>query len=237
MELVIKVFLQLGKYYGWKDMPSKKEVATVVSRLEREGVLGDPSDILNPQRWDEITLVLAHHTMSVQSGTELKTWGLMLRILKVAKEEGKITGAAWQLLGLAPAGEGAGCAPTTNRGTEESLRESQKGVNAPQDNGQTESEDGVGSVVTCRCSNDTIRPTPTTPTMLGGGGQDGDHFLTHPPPPYPVWLTQPRCPFTELRAHATDQGSPQQVWLLGRPKPQTVETREQKKGVAPESSC
>lgn len=119
MELVIKVFLQLGKYYGWKDMPSKKEVATVVSWLEREGVLSDPSDILNPQRWDEITSVLAHHTMSAQSGTELKTWGLMLRILKVAKGEEKVTGAARQLLGLAPAGEGAGCASTTNRGTEE----------------------------------------------------------------------------------------------------------------------
>ena len=88
MELVVKVILQLGKDSGSRDMPSKKEVLAVVSRLEQEGVLRDPGDILNPQRWDEITSVLAHHTMSTQSGAELKTWGLMLRILKAAKEEG-----------------------------------------------------------------------------------------------------------------------------------------------------
>lgn len=208
MELVIKVFLQLGKYYGWKDMPSKKEVAAVVSRLEREGVFGDPGDILNPQRWDEITLVVAHHTMSAQSGAELKAWGLMLRILKAAKEEGEVTRAIRQLLGLAPAGEGAGCASTTNRGTEESPGESRQGVNAPRDNGQTGSGEGAGSVVTCRCSNNTIQPPLTAPTMPAGGGGDGDRFLTHPSPPYPVRPTRPGYFFTELRAHVTDQGSP-----------------------------
>ncbi|XP_019467603.1 uncharacterized protein LOC104917485 [Meleagris gallopavo] len=62
MESVVKVLLQLskelGKDYDGRDTPSKKELAAVVSRLEREGVCEDPRDILNPQKWDEITLLL-----------------------------------------------------------------------------------------------------------------------------------------------------------------------------------
>ena len=61
----------------------------------------EPRGILNPQKWREITLLLAQHTMSTQSGAELKTWGLVRGILKTAKEE---TGAAQLLLGLAPLG-------------------------------------------------------------------------------------------------------------------------------------
>lgn len=72
------------------------------------------------------------------------------------------------------------------------------------------SGEGAGSIVTCRCLNDTIRPIPTALTMPGGGGQDGNCFLTHPSPLYPVRPTRPGYPFMELRAHATDQGSPQQ---------------------------
>ena len=48
MESVVKVLLQLGKDYSSRDTPSKKELAAIVSRLEREGVCEDPRDILNP---------------------------------------------------------------------------------------------------------------------------------------------------------------------------------------------
>ena len=33
MESVVKVLLQLGKDYGGKDAPSKKELAAIVTRL------------------------------------------------------------------------------------------------------------------------------------------------------------------------------------------------------------
>lgn len=150
------------------------------------------------------------------SNKELKTWGLMLEALKAAKEEGTVTGAAWQLLGLAPAGAGTGFASTAGGGAEGGPGESQQGAGAPRDNGQTGAGEEVGSVVACRCSNGAIRVASAIPTTLSGGGQDGDSHMAHPPPPYPDRSTRPTYPFTELRAHTTNQGPtnqgpPQQI--------------------------
>ena len=91
MEPVIKVILQLCKDYCDKNIPSKKEVAAVISRLEQEGEVNAPQEILDHWRWDNLTSVLMQHIMSGQKGgSELKTWGLILGALKAAREEKKV---------------------------------------------------------------------------------------------------------------------------------------------------
>ena len=86
--------------YCGKYPLSRKEIAAVLSRLEREGEIRSPNDVLNHQRWDSLTTVLAHHAMSAQKGAELKTWGLLLGALRVAREDKNATGVAHLLLGI-----------------------------------------------------------------------------------------------------------------------------------------
>lgn len=101
MESLIQVIFQLCKDCCCKTIPSKKEVATVISRLEREGELKIPQEILDHRRCDGLTSTLAQHIMSAQrGGSELKTWGVILGALKAAREEGKVSAEAGQLLGL-----------------------------------------------------------------------------------------------------------------------------------------
>ena len=91
MESVIKIILQLCKDYCGKYVPSKKEVTAVISRLEREGEVKAPHEILDHRRWDDLTSALTQHIMSTQKGgSELKTWGLILGAFKAAREEGKV---------------------------------------------------------------------------------------------------------------------------------------------------
>jgi len=95
MESVIKVILQLCKDYFGKNVPSKKEVAAIISRLEREREVKAPHKIIDHQRWGDLTSALAQHIMSAQEGgSELKTRGLILRVLKAARVEGKVLAEA-----------------------------------------------------------------------------------------------------------------------------------------------
>ena len=106
MESVIKIILQLCKDYFGKYVPSKKEVTAVISRLEREGEVKAPHKIIDHQRWGDLTSALAQHIMSAQEGgSELKTRGLILRVLKAARVEGKVLVEARYLLGLGGRGK------------------------------------------------------------------------------------------------------------------------------------
>jgi len=106
MESVIKVILQLCKDYFGKYVPSKKEVTAVISRLEREEEVKAPHKIIDHQRWGDLTSALAQHIMSAQEGgSELKTRGLILRVLKAARVEGKVLVEARYLLGLGGRGK------------------------------------------------------------------------------------------------------------------------------------
>ena len=82
MEHVLKVLLQFCEDYLGKYAPSKKDIQAVISRLEREGEVKTPHEILDHRRWDDLTSVFAQHIMSAQEGgLELKTWGLILGAL------------------------------------------------------------------------------------------------------------------------------------------------------------
>ncbi|XP_031470465.1 uncharacterized protein LOC116243404 [Phasianus colchicus] len=89
MDQVIKVLLQFCKSYCGRTVPSKKEIAAVLSRLEKEGELDSPQQVLDSNRWDSLTSALCQRAMSDQKASELKTWGLILGALKAAKVEGK----------------------------------------------------------------------------------------------------------------------------------------------------
>ena len=91
MEHVLKILLQFCKDYCKKNAPSKKVIHTVISRLEREGEIKAPQEVFDHWRWDHLTSALAQYVMNSQKGgLELKTWGLILRALKAAREEGKV---------------------------------------------------------------------------------------------------------------------------------------------------
>jgi len=90
MEHVLKVLLQFFKDYFGKYAPSKKDIHAVISRLEQEGEVKAPQEILDHRRWDDLTSAFAQHIMSAQEGgLESKTWGLILGALKAARAEGK----------------------------------------------------------------------------------------------------------------------------------------------------
>ena len=87
--------LQFCKDYFGKYAPSKKDIHAVISRLEWEGEVKAPQEILDHQRWDNLTSAFAQHIMSAQEGgSELKTWGLILGVLKAARVEGKVLAEA-----------------------------------------------------------------------------------------------------------------------------------------------
>ena len=95
MEHVLKVLLQFCKDYCEKNAPSKKDIHAVISRLEREGEVKTPHEILDHRRWDDLTSAFTQHIMSAQeSRSELKTWGLILGVLKAARVEGKVLAEA-----------------------------------------------------------------------------------------------------------------------------------------------
>ena len=78
MEAVIKVIVHACKIYNGKHAPSQKEIAAVLSLLEREGLLTSPHDICDHNNWDSITAALSQRAMVTQKTAELKTWGLIL---------------------------------------------------------------------------------------------------------------------------------------------------------------
>ena len=95
MEHVLKVLLQCCEDYFGKYAPSKKDIHAVISRLEQEGEVKAPQEILDHRRWDDLTSDFAQHIMSAQEGrSELKTWGLILGALKAARVEGKVLAEA-----------------------------------------------------------------------------------------------------------------------------------------------
>ena len=90
MYSVIRVVLQLCKtYYGRKATPSKKDIAVVISCLEKERELSSPRVILDHNKWDSLTFSLFERAMNEQKASELKTWALVLRALEAARKEGK----------------------------------------------------------------------------------------------------------------------------------------------------
>ena len=55
MEHVLKVLLQFCEDYFGKYAPSKKDIHAVISRLEWEGGVKAPQEILDYRRWDDLT--------------------------------------------------------------------------------------------------------------------------------------------------------------------------------------
>ncbi len=94
METVIKVIAHACKTYHGKHAPSQKEIAAVLSLLEKEGLLTSPHDICAYTNWDSITAALSQRAMVTQKTAELKTWGLILGALKAARVEGKVLAEA-----------------------------------------------------------------------------------------------------------------------------------------------
>lgn len=95
MYSVIRVVLQLCKtYYGRKATPSKKDIAVVISCLEKEGELSSPRVILDHNKWDSLTFSLCERAMNEQKDAEFKTWGLVLGALKAARKGKTRLGAA-----------------------------------------------------------------------------------------------------------------------------------------------
>lgn len=114
MEAVIKVILHACKTHCGKDVPSKKEIAAVISLLEKEGMLTSPSDLYDPNNWDALTKALSQRVLATRKVTEFKVWGLVLEALKAAREE-KIAGdRARELLGLGARGTGGGLISPTD---------------------------------------------------------------------------------------------------------------------------
>ena len=101
MKHVLKVLLQFCKDYCRKNAPSKKDTHTIIPQLEQEGEIKAPQEIFDHRRWDDLTSVLAQYIVSAQKGgLELKTWGLILGVLKTAREEGKVLEDTRRLWGL-----------------------------------------------------------------------------------------------------------------------------------------
>ena len=127
MEHVLKVLLQFCEDYFGKYAPSKKDIHAIISRLEREGEVKTPHEILDHWRWDDLTSEFAQHIMSAQEGgSELKTWDLILGALKAARVEGKVLVEARYLLDLGgggetpdPVGSDGGSGAVSCRGREE----------------------------------------------------------------------------------------------------------------------
>ncbi|XP_072187129.1 uncharacterized protein [Excalfactoria chinensis] len=168
MEQSIKAVSQLCKLYCDKKAPSKKEIAAVLSCLEQEGELSSPKDILDYRKWDSLTTALAQHVMNARKAAELKTWGLILKALKAAREEGKFIEDARMLLGFSP-----------DRGRV----------------GQPGEGDSVSRYPEDRQPQPAVAPAvPATPPPNKDKPQDGDSELTAPlpdrekdaPPPYPA---------------------------------------------------
>ena len=67
METVIKVIAHACKIYHGKHAPSQKEIAAVLSLLEREGLLTSPHDICDHNNWDSITAALSQRAMVTPS--------------------------------------------------------------------------------------------------------------------------------------------------------------------------
>lgn len=111
MEAVIKVIVHACKIYNGKHAPSQKEIAAVLSLLEREGLLTSPHEIYDHNNWDSITAALSQRAMVTQKAAEFKTWGLILGGLKAAREEKLAGERARELLGLEVAGPGVGLIP------------------------------------------------------------------------------------------------------------------------------
>ena len=111
MEAVIKVIVHACKIYNGKHAPSQKEIAAVLSLLEREGLLTSPHEIYDHNNWDSITAALSQRAMVTQKAAEFKTWGLILGGLKAAREEKLASERARELLGLEVAGPGVGLIP------------------------------------------------------------------------------------------------------------------------------
>lgn len=199
MESVIKVILLLCKDYCGKNVPSKKEIAAVISRLEREGEVKAPQDILDHRRWDDLTSALAQYIMSAQKGgSELKTWGLILGTMKVAREQGELSAEARQLLGLGGGGE----------------------TWDPVGSG----EGGSGVVVVCRGQEEMkllmtvskMAPAePTVPSPKEDKQQDGGCWLTHPPLPYLNSSGGTFYPLSELHQCSSSQGGGGGCDLMG----------------------
>ncbi|XP_021237191.1 uncharacterized protein LOC110390262 [Numida meleagris] len=178
MDSVIKVLLQFCKDYCGKNMPSKKEITAVLSRLEREGEIDTPEDVLNHQKWDSLTSALARHTMSVQKAAELKTWGLILGAVQAAREEGKAANEVRKLLGL---DEGA---------------QSTSGEPDDPGGGKTEGRSGGGDfVIRCSAEEQDTAPTkiaPSAPRANPLPNKEQDEGPWHlgwdeTTPPYPSW--------------------------------------------------
>lgn len=123
MEAVIKVILHACKLHCGKQAPSKKEVTAVLSLLEKEGLLTNPSDLYNPGRWDGITAALSQRSLATRKVSEFKVWGLILEALKAAREEKLANQRARDILGLETGG-GRG-------GSLDSLTDSVQGKMAP----------------------------------------------------------------------------------------------------------
>ena len=127
MEHILKVLFQFCKDYFGKYAPSEKDIHAVISRLEWEGEVKTPHEILDHLRWDDLTSEFAQHIMSAQDGGwELKTWDLILGALKAARVEGKVLVEARYLLGLGgggetpdPGGSDGGSGAVSCRGREE----------------------------------------------------------------------------------------------------------------------
>ncbi|XP_021237012.1 uncharacterized protein LOC110390137 [Numida meleagris] len=90
MEQVIKVLLSFCKVYCGKNSPSEKEIAAVLSRLERERIIASRHEVLYYQLWDFLTMVLAQRDMTAQDVAERRVWGMILGTLKAAREEKKL---------------------------------------------------------------------------------------------------------------------------------------------------
>ena len=212
MDHVLKVLLQFCKDYFGKYAPSKKAIHAFISRLEREGEVKAPHEILDHRRWDDLTSEFAQHIMSAQEGgSELKTWGLILGALKAARVEGKVLVEARYLLGLGGGGE------------------------TPDPRGS----DGGSGAVSCRGREETEPPmtvgemAPAEPTALSSKEdkqQESERLLSRPPPPYPDPSGGTLYPLSELRQCYLTQGGGGSCDLHGQDQLTAHMGRDQTKG-------
>ncbi|XP_072216900.1 uncharacterized protein [Excalfactoria chinensis] len=100
MDSVIKVVSRVCKTHCVRNVPSKKDIAAVISCLEVAQILPSPSNLLDSERWDSFTAAMLHRAMHEYKAEELKTWGLVLGALKAAKEEKQVQAIATGVFGL-----------------------------------------------------------------------------------------------------------------------------------------
>ncbi|XP_021236437.1 uncharacterized protein LOC110389809 [Numida meleagris] len=181
MEQVIKVLLQFCKDYCGKSAPSKKEIAAVLSRLEKEGCLATPEAVLNNGLWDSFTMKLAQRVMSSPKKDKnlLKNWGLILGALKAAKEDKETQYTAQKLVGLAGrVGQG---------GSLEMERGEVRGVCASP-------TDGRGCSPATEAPPEPRNNQRTMPRSLNNPYLTASAALKESPPPYPRWNLYPALP-------------------------------------------